>query len=143
MPEGLFDHLEDTQDLAWHIDATDRDPRSEAKRCQAALRMARIICPGVDIVAVPNAGRRSQWEVNQRHREGMKAGALDWVLTWHGCGIAFAEWKNGTDMPDANQRDRLNMLTRFGHHCGVFRQEDSFFRWLRRLDAPFVGRIAA
>jgi hypothetical protein len=34
-------------------------------------------------------------------------------------------------MPDANQRERLNLLTRQGHHCGVFRQEHSALRFLR------------
>ena len=129
-------------DEPWHLDPRDNDPRSEDDRVAAAIRRARLICPAVDIVAIPNAGRRSRWEVNQRKREGMKAGALDWVVTWNpgvsGRGVAFPEWKNGTDMPDQNQRDRLNMLFRMGHHCGVFRREDSFFAWLRALGAPFV-----
>lgn len=123
----------------WHIDPRDKDPRSEQQRCQAALRRARIICPAVDIIAIPNAGRRSRWEVHQRHKEGMKAGALDWVVTWNH-GVAFVEWKNGTDQPDANQRDRLDMYQRWGFACGVFRQEDSFFAWLRERGAPFITR---
>lgn len=135
--------LEDHGDLSWHMDPKDKDPRSETQRCQAALRTARIICPAVDIVSIPNAGRRSRWEVSQRQREGMKAGALDWKLTWPGRGIAFVEWKNGTEMPDANQRDRLDLYVLQGHHCGVFRQEDSFFAWLRSIGAPFIGRLAA
>lgn len=137
-----FAHLEDTQDLSWHIDPKDKDPRSETQRCAAAKRTARIICPAVDIVAIPNAGRRSRWEIAQRQREGMKAGALDWKLTWPNRGIAFVEWKNGADMPDANQRDRLNLYVSQGHHCGVFRQEASFFAWLRSIGAPFIGRLA-
>lgn len=130
------------QDLPWHIDCRDKDPRDEGARQLAALRKARMNCPAVDIVAIPNAGRRSDWEVRQRKKEGMKAGALDWVVTWRphpgDRGVAFAEWKDGTEMPDQNQRDRLNMLFRMGHHVGVFRREDSFFAWLRALGAPFV-----
>lgn len=136
-----FAELED-HDEPWHIDPKDKDPRSETQRCQSAMRKARIICPGVDIVAIPNAGRRTRWEVAQRQREGMRAGALDWKLTWSNRGVAFVEWKNGTDMPDANQRDRLNLYTRQGHHCGVFRQEASFFDWLRGIGAPFIGRLS-
>jgi hypothetical protein len=132
-------------DLPWHIDAKDGDPRDETARQLAALRRAKIICPGVDIIAVPNAGRRSRWEVSQRKREGMKAGALDWIVTWrpkHGDrGVAFVEWKDGKDMPDQRQRDRLNMLFGWGHHVGVFRREDSFFAWLRALGAPFIDRV--
>lgn len=136
---SFFASLE-AQDEPWHIDAKDRDPRTEDERVLSALKMRRMVCPGVDIIAIPNAGRRSQWEVNQRKREGMKAGALDWVVTWNpgvsGRGVAFAEWKDGVSMPDANQRDRLNMLFRMGHHVGVFRREDSFFAWLASLGAP-------
>lgn len=132
------------QDLPWHIDCRDKDPRDEGARQLAALRRARIICPAVDIVAIPNAGRRSGWEVRQRKKEGMKAGALDWVVTWRPRigerGVAFVEWKDGTAMPDQNQRDRLNRLFAWGHHVGVFRREDSFFAWLRALGAPFVTR---
>lgn len=127
------------RDLAWHIDPKDRDPRDETARALAAMRRARMICPAVDIVAIPNAGRRTRWEAMQRRREGMVAGALDWVVTWAG-GVGFAEWKDGQEMPDGNQRDRLNMLTRMGHHCGVFRREDSFFAWLRQCGAPFIDR---
>lgn len=130
-------------DEPWHLDAKDRDPRDEDARVLSALAKAKMLCPAVDIVAVPNAGRRSEWEARKRKKEGMKAGALDWVVTWQprvgARGVAFVEWKNGSDMPDQNQRDRLNMLFRMGHHCGVFRREDSFFAWLRAIGAPFVS----
>jgi hypothetical protein len=128
-------------DLPWHIDANDKDPRDETARQIAALNRARLTCPAVDIIAIPNAGRRSRWEVAQRKREGMKAGALDWVVTWAPARVLFAEWKDGRGMPDANQRDRLNMLTRQGHLCGVFRREDSFFAYLRAAGAPFIDRV--
>lgn len=124
----------------WHIDPRDNDPRDEDARQSAFLRDARILCPAVDIFAVPNAGRRSQWEMNKRKREGMKAGALDLVATW-AIGVAFMEWKNGRDMPDGNQRDRLDLYVRQGHHCGVFRQERSAIDWLRSIGAPFIDRV--
>jgi hypothetical protein len=100
----------------------DKDPRPEEKRQLAFLNAARMLCPAVAIFAVPNGGKRSQWAAMKAKREGMKAGVLDLVCTWPG-GIAFLEFKDGTSMPDANQRERLNLLTRQGHHCGVFRQE--------------------
>jgi hypothetical protein len=136
----FFDGLEE-QDLPWHIDAKDKDPRSEEKRQLAFLNAARMLCPAVAIFAVPNGGKRSQWAAMKAKREGMKAGVLDLVCTWPG-GVAFLEFKNGHDMPDANQRERLNLLTRQGHHCGVFRQEASALRFLRDCGAPFVGRFA-
>jgi hypothetical protein len=134
--------LEETDDLGWWIDPKDADPRSEERRQTAFLRDARMLCPAVDIFAVPNGGRRTQWEANKAKREGLKAGALDLVCTWT-AGVAFIEFKNGTAMPDANQRDRLNLLMRQHHHCGVFRQERSAIMFLHRVGAPFIGMIAA
>jgi hypothetical protein len=134
-----FLELEDTTDLAWHIDARDKDPRSEEKRQLAFLRDAKMLCPAVAIFAVPNGGKRSQWAAMKAKREGMKAGVLDLVATWPGGGVAFLEFKDGSSLPDANQRERLNMLTRQGHHCGVFRHELSALTCLREWGAPFVG----
>lgn len=139
---NLFDGLEDIGDLPWHIDAKDRDPRPEEKRQLAFLNAARIMCPGVDIFAVPNGGKRSQWAAMKARREGMKAGALDLVCTWTGSGVAFLEFKDGSSTPDANQRERLNLHTRQGHNCGVFRQEASALEYLRQCGAPFIGRRA-
>lgn len=140
---ALFDHLEEQADLAWHIDAKDKDPRSEERRQIAFLRDAKIVCPAVDVFAVPNGGKRSQWAAMKAKREGLKAGVLDLVCTWPGGGVAFLEFKDGTSMPDANQRERLNMLTRQGHWCGVFRQETSALAFLQACGAPFIGRIGA
>lgn len=134
-----FDHLEDAADEPWHCDAKDRDPRPEEKRQLAFLRDAKMLCPAVDIFAVPNGGKRSQWAAMKAKREGMKAGVLDLVCTWPAGGVAFVEFKNGTDMPDANQRERLNLLTRQGHHCGVFRSSETALRFLKEAGAPFVG----
>lgn len=138
-----FLELEDTGDLGWWIDPKDADPRPEEKRQLGFLRAAKMLCPGVDIFAVPNAGKRTQWAAMKAKREGMKAGALDLVCTWPRGGVAFLEWKDGTSMPDANQRERLNLYMRQNHHCGVFRQEESALRFLQRCGAPFIGRFAA
>lgn len=122
------------------MDPRDKDPRDEDARQSAFLRDAHILCPGVDIFAVPNAGKRTRWEQHKRTREGMKAGALDLVASWHG-GVAFIEFKNGTEKPDPNQSDRLDLYVRQGHHCGVFRQEKSALDFLRRCGAPFIDRV--
>jgi hypothetical protein len=136
-----FAELEEDHDEPWHIDPKDKDPRPEEKRQLAFLNAVRMLCPAVAVFAVPNGGKRSQWAAMKAKREGMKAGVLDLVCHW-ASGVAFLEFKNGTDMPDANQRDRLNMLTRQGHHCGVFRQEESALRFLRSAGAPFIGRLS-
>ncbi len=121
---------------AWHLDEKDKDPRTEAQRVASFLSMRRYIAPTVDIVAVPNAGRRTRWEAMQRKREGMTAGALDYFLTWPGGGIAFIEFKDGRGMPDDNQMRRLDMYVRQGHLCGVFRTGESAWGWLERVGAP-------
>ncbi|MBK9661479.1 MAG: hypothetical protein IPO68_16530 [Chitinophagaceae bacterium] len=64
---------------------------------------------------------------------------MTWAPTNLTPGVAFIEMKDGTKMPDQNQRDRLNLYTRQGHLCGVFRQEKSVMDFLRRHGAPFWG----
>lgn len=129
----------DAADLPWHMDPRDKDPRPEEKRQLAFLRDCRLLCPALNVFAVPNAGKRSHWEAAKAKREGMKAGALDLVATWSR-GVAFLEFKNGSDMPDRNQREMLNRLYEQGHHCGVFRQERTALDWLRLLGVPFIDR---
>lgn len=136
-----FSDLEEALDAGWHCDPKDADPRPEETRQLAFLRAAKMLCPAVDIFAVPNGGKRSQWAAMKAKREGMRAGVLDLVCTWPGGGVAFVEFKNGTDMPDANQRERLNLYMRQNHHCGVFRQEKSALEFLQRAGAPFIGKM--
>lgn len=129
-------------DEAWHLDPKDSDPRDELARQAAFIRDAKIICPAVDIIAIPNAAKRTKWAAAKAKREGLTAGALDLVATWRGGGVAFLEFKSGKTMPDANQRERLNMLVRQGHKCGVFRQEKTALEFLRQCGAPFLDRPA-
>jgi hypothetical protein len=137
----IFLDLEEGDDLPWHIDARDNDPRSEETRQVRFLGDAKIICPGVAIFAVPNGGKRSQWAAMKAKREGMKAGVLDLVCTWSGRGVAFIEMKNGTDMPTKAQREFLNGKFREGHFCGVFRRPETALEFLRSCGAPFIGRL--
>lgn len=137
----------EARDEPWPIDAKDRFPQDEASRQQAFIRDAHIVCPGVDIVAIPNAGKRTRWEQQQRRREGMKAGALDLVCTWapthrRDRGTAFIEFKDGTSMPDGNQVDRLNLLYRWGHNVAVVRTAASAFQFLKGCGAPVHLRDA-
>lgn len=137
--------LAEMPDEPWHIDAKDRFPESEDARQAALLRDARIICPAVDIFAVPNAGKRTRWEAAKRKREGMRAGVLDLVCTWKPTrpsdrGVAFIEMKDGTSMPDDNQRERLNRYYRCGLPCGVFRTAASAIAFLASCGAPVLVR---
>lgn len=124
-------------DLPWFLEPKDTNPASELRRQTLFLSRAAARCPGVDVLAIPNAGKRSDWERIQRWREGARAGALDLVLTWPG-GVFFAEMKDGKGMPTRAQRDRLNRYHRQGHHCGVYRNADTLLEHLQRAGAPFL-----
>jgi hypothetical protein len=139
--ESLLSIGDAETDARYHIDPKDKDPRSEEKRQLAFLRDAKMLCPAVDIFAVPNGGKRSQWAAMKAKREGMRSGVCDLVATWPDRGIAWLEFKNGTDMPNPNQREFLSLKVRQGHDVGVFRQEESALRWLKSLGAPFIGRL--
>lgn len=142
-----FDALEEAVETLYHIDERDRDPRSEFDRQRALLSALHRQAPAIDVIAIPNAGRGTDWERVRRFNEGARAGALDLLLVWDPTlpnhrGVAFIEMKSGTGMPDKNQHDRLNRYCRMGHNAAVFRQEGSAIAWLRSIGAPFLG-IAA
>ena len=134
---GFFDDLEELTDGPWHIDCRDSDPASEFDRQRAFLSQIHRLAPSIDVVAIPNAGKSTDWERLRRHAEGARRGALDLVISWNR-GVMFAEMKNGKDMPSKDQRERLNMYFRQGHHCGVFRRAETLIAYLRSVGAPFL-----
>lgn len=143
MPADDFDE----PDEDWFIEKKDRDPKPELKRQQAFLSMLARQAPSVSAFAVPNAGKRSDWERIQRWKEGARAGTLDLVVHWRPTrpddrGVFFPEWKNGDDMPTRAQRDRLNQLFRQGHGCGVYRRPETLIAHLRDAGAPFLDTEA-
>lgn len=126
-------------DEAWHIDPKDKLGLSEEKRQIAVLRDLHMCAPSIMVWAVPNGIRCSEWSARKAKREGLKAGTPDLTVVWNR-GVAFVEMKDGTGMPDANQREALNRLCRAGHHCGVFRTSESVLRWLKGIGAPVMLR---
>jgi hypothetical protein len=137
IPEALDDE-------PWFIEAKDADPRDEFARQVAFLSMMATIAPAVDCLAIPNAGKGSDWERLRRWREGARAGALDLQMTWKPSattrGIFFAEFKDGEKPPTKGQRDRLNLYYRQGHSCGVYRRPETLIAHLRDAGAPFIDR---
>jgi hypothetical protein len=121
--------------VTWHRDKPDKLPATEFQRQQAFVNWMARHAPHVDVLAIPNANRGTDWERMQRRREGARAGALDLVITWAG-GVCFAEFKSGTGQPDPNQRERLDRYTRLGHHCGLFRTGESLVAYLRSVGCP-------
>lgn len=140
MTRAAFDHLETQADEPWFCEPTDSDPMPELNRQVLFLSRLKILAPAVDALAIPNSGKRSDWERIQRWKEGARAGALDLIITWK-TGVFFAEFKNGKDMPTRDQCDRLNLYYRQGHGCGVYRTADTLLEHLRAAGAPFIGRL--
>lgn len=133
---------EQQADEAWFIEPKDKSPASEIARQALFLSRLKVLAPAVDALAIPNAGKSTDWERLQRHREGARRGALDLILTWKG-GVFFAEFKSGSGMPSKDQRERLNRYFRMRHGCGVYRNPDTLLAHLRAAGAPFVGSYFA
>lgn len=131
---------ENGEDEPWFIEAKDSNPASELQRQMTFLSMMAQLGPACDVLAIPNAGKASDWERIQRWKEGARAGALDLLITWHvnlpGHGVFLAEMKNGKSMPTPAQRDRLNRYYRQGHGCGVYRKPETLIAHLRDAGAP-------
>lgn len=103
---------------------------------------ARMLCPAVHIVAVPNgthiasnAGRA------KAQREGLSSGFPDCICIWPDGGIAFIEFKAKAGRLSENQVDWLDRLVHMGHRVSVRRHPDTALRWLEAIGAPFMGRL--
>lgn len=102
----------------------------------------RIMAPGVSIIGVPNAAKRSQWAARQALREGMAKGFPDLIALAPGK-IAFLEMKAAKGRLSIDQEEWLERLSEMGFPCGVFRDPDDALRFLREHGFPFIGRMAA
>lgn len=102
---------------------------------------ARIVCPGVSIVAVPNAGKRSRWAAGQAKREGLATGFPDVLCFWKGPGIAAIEFKAAKGRLSENQTEWLVRLNALGIPATVSRDADHAIDFLRQAGAPFIDRV--
>lgn len=137
-----FDDLESPRE-PWYIEPKDKLPASELQRQQAFVNFMAVNAPAVDVTAIPNAGKSTDWQRIQRWKEGARAGALDLIITWRPTrpgdrGIFFAEFKNGKTMPTPSQAERLDRYFRMGHGCGVYRSGAKLVEHLRAQGAPFL-----
>lgn len=129
-------------DPFYHIDLPSAAYDGSELTIQTVFRSrAKIMCPGVSIVAVPNgtyiaskAGR------GKAQREGLSSGFPDLICTWKGGGIAFIEFKAKAGVLSANQKEWLNRLAGQGHLVSVRRHPDTALQWLREIGAPFITR---
>lgn len=102
---------------------------------------ARIMCPAVALVAVPNgtyiasrAGRA------KAQREGLSAGFPDIAAFWPGGGTALLEFKAKNGRISEQQQMWMERLVSFNLLAGVFRHPDTALDALRRWGAPFIDR---
>lgn len=104
---------------------------------------ARIHCPAVKIVAVPNAAKRGQKAMNQARREGAAWGFPDMMAIAPGR-IAFIEFKREKGgRVSANQSDWMALLHSYGFPCGVFNDAGAALDFLRFHGFPFLFAEAA
>lgn len=132
------------EEAGFYIEPKGRSPASEFARQRAFLSYMARNAPAVDVLAIPNAGRGTDWERVRRWQEGARRGALDLVITWRPTrpddrGVFFVEFKDKDGMPSPAQRDRLNWYARNGFGCGVYRTAERLVDHLRVAGAPFVA----
>lgn len=99
---------------------------------------ARIQCPGVTIVAIPNGAKRGQRAMNQALREGMSPGFPDVMCFWPGKGIAGIEFKDEKGRLSLQQVEWLARLNNLGIPSICSRDPDHALAFLRRCGAPFL-----
>ena len=99
---------------------------------------ARILCPAVAIVAIPNAAKRGQKALNQARREGAAWGFPDVLAFWRGGGVAVIEFKTATGKVSENQAEWIERLNDMGIPAAVMRDADEALAFLRKQGAPFL-----
>jgi hypothetical protein len=99
---------------------------------------ARMQCPAVRIVAIPNAAKRGQKAMNQARREGAAWGFPD-IMCLAGGRTAFIEFKATKGEVSANQQDWLEWLSSAGFPATVARDPDEALAFLREQGFPFEG----
>lgn len=110
---------------------------------QTLLRSrARIQCPAVALVAVPNAAKRSQWAAQRAKREGLATGFPDLLAIGPGGRVAFIEIKTRTGRLTECQQEWQDRLSEMGFPVTVARDPDEALEFLRANDFPFLEAAA-
>lgn len=117
--------------MTYHIDPRHNGSLSEATIQRRFLDVMAMVAPKVLLVGIPNAGRRSRWEGQQRKREGMVAGFPD-VLAFFDGGVMAIEFKSGKGSLSKEQKATLDRLVGLGIQVAVFRDETNAIEFVRR-----------
>ena len=120
---------------AFFQEPRDKNPASEQQRQATFLALLKSCAPGVFTMALPNGGKRSDWERLQRWKEGAVRGAPDLVCCWN-YGTAWLEWKSGTGTLSPAQKELLNRLHNLGHRVAMVRKPETALRLLAEWGAP-------
>ena len=96
------------------------------------------IAPTIRVVAVPNAGKRTQWAARQAKKEGMAPGFPDHMCLAPGGLVAFIEWKNAKGRVSDNQSEWIARLDRMGFPVCVARSVDEGLAFLRGAGFPIL-----
>jgi hypothetical protein len=115
---------------------------TELQEQQLLRKWLYYAAPEIKLVAVPNAARRTLWEIRQAKKEGLATGFPDMLVMAPGGLIAFIELKRtrGGDVSD-NQAEWIERLNRYGFRAAVCRGADEAVAFLR--DCGFAIRERA
>lgn len=109
---------------------------------QAFRKRLYYTAPRVRVVAIPNAGKRSQWAAAQAKKEGLAKGFPDVVCLWPGAGIAFVEFKDAKGRVSIDQTEWHEWLDESGHRVAVARTPEDAIAFLRNCGAPIMEQAA-
>jgi hypothetical protein len=98
---------------------------------------ARMQCPAVRIIAIPNGSKRGQRAMNQARREGAAWGFCDVMCLAPGARAAFIEFKSATGKLSDNQVEWIDRLRDMGFPATVARDPDDALAFLRSAGFPF------
>ena len=110
---------------------------------QAGFRnRLRYVAPAVSMVAIPNAGKRSQWAAAQAKKEGLATGFPDCMCIWPDAGVCFIEFKSAAGRLSDNQVEWIGRLDARGHKVTVARSVEEALAFLRACGAPVMEQPA-
>lgn len=114
---------------------------SEHLEQRALRKRLYYTAPQVQLVAIPNAARRTRWEAARAKAEGMATGFPDLLCLAPGGLVAFIEMKAPRGRLSEAQGEWIERLQGFGFSAAVCRSADAAVAFLR--DAGFPIREAA
>lgn len=128
--------LRPTLDPRVHLEVKDRAVTSEHVRQAEFVATMRKVARRCMVFAVPNGTNIPSVKGRAKVKaEGLLSGVPDLQVWWAG-GVAHVEFKNGKDMPDPNQVERLNWFVERDVPCMVARTATGAMSWLRAIGAP-------